>query len=91
MKRVMSALAVAVCVLALLVMASSAAWAAYVGPSPPAVTGPRQPPKVPSVLGKRIPQRGVATTGADVAEIAVIGLGAIGIGTIMRHRRSVLR
>jgi hypothetical protein len=39
----------------------------------------------PKVLGSEV-SRGLAVTGGDLAEIAVIGLGAIGAGTVLVRR-----
>lgn len=55
----------------------------YVG----AETAVRHDPSGPKVLGNDVARSsGLAVTGGDIAELTAIGLGAVGIGTVLVRR-----
>lgn len=74
--------------LAAMVGLPSAASAApdYVGETPPEVEGNSftRPPEVRGVTVTREP--GLPITGGDVAGMTLVGLGAIGVGTVLVRR-----
>lgn len=75
--------------LAAVVGMPSAALAApdYVGGTPPEVKGNSftRPPEVQGVTATREPA-GLPITGGDVAGMTLVGLGAIGVGTVLVRR-----
>ena len=59
----------------------------YVGTTPPTVLGNQLQRHDPNVLGETVTRSsGLPVTGGDIAEMTAIGVGAIGLGTVLVRR-----